>query len=99
MIGNGWIDPRRQYPAYVDYVLERGLITNGATGEKDIRDSMGRCEAAIAAMEAKGEGDKGMVLIGVCEEILGAISRATMKECVASLLRLTSPLLITATLS
>lgn len=25
-IGNGWIDVRRQYPAYLDYSVKHGLI-------------------------------------------------------------------------
>jgi len=25
-IGNGWIDPRRQYPAYLDYAVKTGLL-------------------------------------------------------------------------
>jgi carboxypeptidase D len=28
-IGNGWIDARRQYPAYLDYALEMGVIKKG----------------------------------------------------------------------
>lgn len=25
-IGNGWIDPRRQYPAYIDFAVKVGLL-------------------------------------------------------------------------
>lgn len=25
-IGNGWIDVRRQYPAYLDYAVKHGLL-------------------------------------------------------------------------
>ena len=25
-IGNGWIDPKQQYPGYVDFAYEKGLI-------------------------------------------------------------------------
>lgn len=25
-IGNGWIDPRRQYPAYLDYMVKVGIL-------------------------------------------------------------------------
>lgn len=25
-IGNGWIDPRRQYPSYLDYSVKVGLV-------------------------------------------------------------------------
>ena len=29
-IGNGWIDARRQYPAYLDYGLKHGLVEPGS---------------------------------------------------------------------
>jgi len=28
-IGNGWIDPREQYPAYGDFAYEKGFIKPG----------------------------------------------------------------------
>ena len=33
-IGNGWIDARRQYPAYLDYGLKHGLVVPGS----DVRE-------------------------------------------------------------
>lgn len=29
-IGNGWIDARNQYPAYVEYAVARGLLDSGS---------------------------------------------------------------------
>lgn len=29
-IGNGWIDARRQYPAYLEYGLKHGLVVSGS---------------------------------------------------------------------
>ncbi len=29
-IGNGWIDARRQYPAYLDYAVKHGLVELGS---------------------------------------------------------------------
>jgi len=28
-IGNGWIDPKQQYPGYVDFAYEKGLLKAG----------------------------------------------------------------------
>ena len=30
-IGNGWIDARRQYPAYLEYAVRHGLVEPGTT--------------------------------------------------------------------
>lgn len=81
MIGNGWISPRDQYPAYLDYVLQRGLVKKGSSRAKNIQVAVDKCKEEIAKMDIKDEGSgKGMVLISVCEEILSAVSQATMKE-------------------
>lgn len=29
-IGNGWMDARRQYPAYLDYAVKHGIIEAGS---------------------------------------------------------------------
>jgi len=34
-IGNGWIDARRQYPAYLEYGLKHGLVESGS----DVRET------------------------------------------------------------
>jgi carboxypeptidase D len=86
IIGNGWISPREQYPAYLDYALERGLVKKGSQSHKDIAVAVAKCTEDISAMDKKDPTSKGMVLLGVCENILGAISAATKKECVVSLL-------------
>lgn len=33
-IGNGWIDARRQYPAYLEYGLKHGLVETGSDVRK-----------------------------------------------------------------
>jgi carboxypeptidase D len=33
-IGNGWIDARRQYPAYLEYGLKHGLVEDGSDVRK-----------------------------------------------------------------
>jgi hypothetical protein len=34
-IGNGWIDAEHQYPAYLDYAVKHGLVTQGSTVRND----------------------------------------------------------------
>lgn len=80
MIGNGWISPREQYPAYLEYLVQRGLVKTGSQQYKRVEKKVETCLAEMVAMDKKQEGSKGMVLIGVCEEILSAINAVTQKE-------------------
>ncbi|GAA5887520.1 hypothetical protein JCM5296_002604 [Sporobolomyces johnsonii] len=80
LIGNGWISPREQYPAYLTYVLERGLLKKDSQGHRNVAEAVARCQKKIAEMDEKGLGSKGLVLVGECEEILGVMSAATMKD-------------------
>ena len=79
MIGNGWISPREQYPAYLEYLVKRKLIKEGSAGHDAIKASVDNCLKTIAEMDRKQEGSKGMVLIRECEDILGAINQWTQK--------------------
>lgn len=83
MIGNGWFDPRNQYPGYVDYLVKEKIVKSGSSAHKEIMAATDKCTAAISKMDVQGDGtDAGMVLIPVCEEILSTITAATMKKCV-----------------
>lgn len=55
-------------------------MKRNSRGHKDIKAAVDKCTAEIAAMDKKDSTSKGMVLVGVCENILGAVSAATMKE-------------------
>jgi carboxypeptidase D len=38
-IGNGWIDPIHQYPGYVQFAYEKGLIKKGSpVGQEELDD-------------------------------------------------------------
>ena len=38
-IGNGWMDARRQYPAYLEYAVKHGIIELGS----DVRTALFDC--------------------------------------------------------
>ncbi|GAA6047194.1 hypothetical protein JCM3770_006945 [Rhodotorula araucariae] len=80
LIGNGWISPREQYPAYLAYLEREGLVKKGSQAHKNLVAATERCNKTLEAMEARGEGGKGMVLVADCEAILGVMSAATMKN-------------------
>jgi carboxypeptidase D len=52
-IGNGWIDPKQQYPGYVDFAYEKGLIKKD-TPVSSYHLDIGSCanEQEAASMEA-----------------------------------------------
>ena len=45
-IGNGWVDPKQQYPAYTEYMHQIGFITD--TQYRDLNYVRDMCEALIA---------------------------------------------------
>ncbi|GAA5908210.1 uncharacterized protein JCM6883_004309 [Sporobolomyces salmoneus] len=79
LIGNGWISPRDQYPAYLDYLVEKKFVRKGTMGYRNILKAVEKCEKKLDEME-KANGGKGTVLVGACEEILGVMNAATMKD-------------------
>ncbi|KAG1806423.1 alpha beta-hydrolase [Suillus plorans] len=44
-IGNGWIDGRNQYPAYLDYAVTHGLVDESSQHYKDSKEETNRCMA------------------------------------------------------
>ncbi|KAH8918651.1 alpha/beta-hydrolase [Atractiella rhizophila] len=76
LIGNGWIDPISQYPAYLDMALESSLIKRGTQAFKDVEGATKRCNATLEAMERSEGGVK--VHVGACERILSLITDKTL---------------------
>ncbi|GAA5958162.1 hypothetical protein JCM21900_002928 [Sporobolomyces salmonicolor] len=75
LIGNGWIDPWNQYPAYLDFALQAGVIKAGSDAEARVRKEVARC------IENQEKWGKQNVKIhnGVCEGILGSITDSTVQ--------------------
>ncbi|KAF8632313.1 hypothetical protein AX15_001936 [Amanita polypyramis BW_CC] len=42
-IGNGWIDPRRQYATYLDYVVKMGILEENSEPWKKAKRAVDRC--------------------------------------------------------
>ncbi|KAI5477048.1 carboxypeptidase D [Pseudohyphozyma bogoriensis] len=80
LIGNGWISPKDQYPAYLEYLESRKLVAKGSEAHTQLVQKVDQCKAEMARMEKANPDGKGMVLIGKCEEILGVINSVTMKD-------------------
>ncbi|GAA5850271.1 hypothetical protein JCM8547_001073 [Rhodosporidiobolus lusitaniae] len=80
LIGNGWISPRHQYPAYLTYLVDKGFLRKGSQEYRNVAQTLEGCKKKLAEMDAKGLGSKGMVLVSECEAILGAMAAATMKN-------------------
>lgn len=69
-IGNGWIDGRHQYPAYVDFALEKGLIKRGTKEFEKVDQQMQRCWKQLNAT-AKDE-----VNVGDCEGVMNSVTES-----------------------
>lgn len=82
LIGNGWISPFEQYPAYLAYLEREKLVTKGSQGHQNVVAALKRCQKKLDEMDKKDNGRKGMVLVSECEAMLGVMTQATMKECV-----------------
>ncbi|EMC97133.1 hypothetical protein BAUCODRAFT_87777, partial [Baudoinia panamericana UAMH 10762] len=74
LIGNGWISGPDQYPAYLQFAYESGLIQSGTDQERSIEDQQKQC------LEHLSQGDKDHVDSQVCEAILQEILRVTMQN-------------------
>ncbi|GAA5991349.1 hypothetical protein JCM10908_003269 [Rhodotorula pacifica] len=77
LIGNGWIDPWNQYPAYYEFALEAGILKEGSEADKKVRKEVENC---MSNMRLQGGATKLPVHVGVCERILGAITDSTIQS-------------------
>ncbi|KAK6358828.1 Cell death protease [Orbilia brochopaga] len=73
LIGNGWIDPKSQYPAYLEFAYQAGLVKHGSDVAKKLEAQQASCLARLAQ-----EGNK--IDSGSCEEILQMILKLSLDE-------------------
>ncbi|EUC56194.1 pheromone-processing carboxypeptidase KEX1 [Rhizoctonia solani AG-3 Rhs1AP] len=68
-IGNGWIDGRNQYPAYVDFAVDKGLIKRDSKEFVNVQKALDRCWKALNTT-------KSSVNIGDCETVMNSVTDA-----------------------
>ena len=78
LIGNGWIDPINQYPAYLEFALAAGVVKKGSDVEKDLRKQVDSCTSKLKAMKPA----EIKIHNAGCEGILGGITDSTIQRCV-----------------
>ncbi|KAL4896361.1 pheromone-processing carboxypeptidase kex1 [Aspergillus ambiguus] len=81
LIGNGWISPKDQYPAYLTYAYEEGLIQKDSRIAKNL-------EVLQAVCESRLEGAKNKIHVDDCESVLNQLLSKTAdiskNECINS---------------
>lgn len=80
LIGNGWISPKHQYPAYLTYLVDRELIKEGSSQYRSVKAAVDSCTDEMTRIESRNPSGQGLVLVAKCEEMLGTIDAATKKE-------------------
>ena len=75
LIGNGWISPKDQSPAYLDYSVKNGLIEKDSDIYKQVKDQEDLCMKEVVA-----SGNNLQVAYNNCEAILHKILKLTVKN-------------------
>lgn len=74
-IGNGWIDGRRQYPAYIDYAVKMGILVENS---EDWKYAKAETDACVAEFDKFTEFEPGNV--PRCERLVLDVARGRNKE-------------------
>ncbi|ORY34995.1 Alpha/Beta hydrolase protein [Naematelia encephala] len=76
-IGNGWIDPKEQYPGYVDFALEKGLLKPDTPELERANEALAKCQASLAE-----HNDPMHMPVNVenCGEVMDAVSEPFTQE-------------------
>ncbi|WVR08292.1 hypothetical protein IAU60_005341 [Kwoniella sp. DSM 27419] len=76
-IGNGWIDPIQQYPGYVDFAYEKGLIKPGTPEAEKMDAALATCQAE---MDKYTDLFKTPSSIDHCGEVMDSVSAPFTQE-------------------
>lgn len=72
IMGNAWINPQAQYPSYIEFAYERGMIVKGSKEAKSAEAAWQRCQSVLASHD--------QVLIVECEDMLKPIVDGASKQ-------------------
>lgn len=75
MIGNGWIDPRNQYPAYLPFAYETGLVKTGSAVAATLEHTQKEC---VTSLEEKGSNLT--IYDSTCDRILTTMLKEMYQE-------------------
>ncbi|KAI0722676.1 alpha/beta-hydrolase [Earliella scabrosa] len=70
-IGNGWTDARRQYPAYLDYAVQHGILEEGTPEWKSAKEVTDQCVEELKKHTAVEP-----VHVEICENVMAAVTMA-----------------------
>lgn len=73
LIGNGWISGPDQYPSYINFAKQAGLVKDGSAESKDLDRQLNVCTSELS------NGGKEHVDVPSCESILQEILRISSK--------------------
>ncbi|KAM0793726.1 hypothetical protein ACM66B_001150 [Microbotryomycetes sp. NB124-2] len=76
LIGNGWIDPVNQYPAYLDFALQSGIIKSGSAAEARVLRLVNACTDKLKDLGIQNV----RIHNGQCENILSSITDSTIQS-------------------
>ncbi|OCH94287.1 alpha/beta-hydrolase [Obba rivulosa] len=74
-IGNGWIDGRHQYPAYLDYAVKHGLVEENSDDWKRGKASTEEC-----MRELNRYTDTEPVKVDICEDVMSQVTAGRYRE-------------------
>ncbi|OAX43364.1 carboxypeptidase KEX1 [Rhizopogon vinicolor AM-OR11-026] len=70
-IGNGWIDARNQYPAYLDYAVAHGILEESSQYFKDSKQATDRCMSEFRLTTGPEP-----IHVSVCEGLISQVLEA-----------------------
>lgn len=75
-IGNGWIDSRAQYPAFIEFALKANLFEEGSADHEHAKEALEKCQRELDKLPASSNPPGN----SVCEGVMAAVLRKFHRE-------------------